>query len=284
MVVCYKISELKKCLAETGGKDRSIGFVPTMGALHKGHLKLLNSAREENQVLVASIFVNPIQFNNPEDYNLYPRDDTNDLSLMERAHCDVVFVPNAEEIYPQNPTINLNFGTYESGLEGAFRPGHFSGVGVVLSKFFNIIRPDRAYFGQKDLQQCAIVSKLVEDLAFGIEVRIVPTMREDDGLAYSSRNHRLSDIERGNATRFYEALNMAKVKLLEGESIDQVRSMVTDFIQEVSSMQLEYFEIVDSRTLEPTISINYNEPISLCIAGYVGEVRLLDNLYLTENN
>ncbi len=265
------------------GRNQTVGFVPTMGALHKGHLKLLNEARGDNSVLVSSIFVNPIQFNNPKDYQKYPQDIDNDLSLMEKAQCDIVFVPSMEEMYPAESIVCLNFGSYEKKLEGAFRPGHFNGVGIVLAKLFNIIRPNRAYFGQKDLQQAVIVSKLVEDLLFGIEIKIVSTMREKDGLASSSRNRRLNDDQRKDAARFYKALKLAQKKLIEKQPIDAVREQVTRLINEQSNMKLEYFEVVNSQTLKPIETINSDEQISLCIAGYVGDIRLLDNIYLNED-
>ncbi len=251
-----------------------------MGAIHNGHLKLLKEANANNDKVVSSIFVNPMQFNNTEDYKKYPKDINKDLFLMEEAQCDVVFIPSVDEMYLQESVVGMNFGSLEMGLEGAYRPGHFNGVGIVLSKLFNIIKPDRAYFGQKDLQQAAIVSKLSEDLLFGIEIIIVPTMRENDGLAFSSRNRRLNKEQRKDAIRFYSSLKYAQKKLLQNQSIEEVTKEVTKYIDKCEGMNLEYFAVVNSQTLDPVKEINIEENISLCIAGYVGDIRLLDSIYL----
>ena len=280
MVVYEEINEIKSFLSEKIIANNTIGFVPTMGALHSGHLRLLEEARKENDILVSSIFVNPTQFNNPEDFDKYPQDVSGDLRLMDKAACDVVFTPSVDEMYPEPVMVQMNFGAFESGLEGTFRPGHFNGVAVVLMKLFHIVNPTRAYFGQKDLQQATIVSHLVKDLYFPTEIRIIPTMREDDGLAASSRNRRLNGDERRLAPRFFEALKHAQKELLAGQPIKLVKSQVEDFINQASNMRLEYFEIIDSGTLQPVETINPADKISLCIAGYVGDIRLLDNIYL----
>lgn len=283
MVVCYQISEIQKYLSQLHSENHSVGFVPTMGAIHDGHLKLLSEARRDNDSVISSIFVNPIQFNNSEDYDNYPRDIDKDLALMKEAQCDAVFIPSVDEMYPQESVVEMNFGPLERGLEGDHRPGHFNGVGIVLSKLFNILRPDKAYFGQKDLQQAAIISKISEDLFFGIEIKIVSTMREDDGLAFSSRNQRLDKEQRKDAVRFYFALKSAQKSLLQKQSIEEVTKEVTNYINERDDMDLDYFAVVDSQTLKPIKEIDIPNNISLCIAGYVGDIRLLDNIYLNED-
>ncbi len=283
MVVYNQISEIQKFLSGLNRDKQSVGLVPTMGAIHEGHLTLLETARSENEFVISSIFVNPIQFNNPRDYNKYPRNINHDIELLKQAQCDGTFIPTIDEMYPNPSIISFNFGTYDKGLEGAHRPGHFSGVGIVLSKLFNIIKPDRAYFGQKDLQQAVIVTKLSQDLHFGVEIKVVPTKREADGLAFSSRNQRLDTSQRKDASRFYSALKIAQKALNEGQPVNKVIQTVTHYINELENMSLEYFEVVNSETLNPVSKINSKEKIALCIAGFVGEIRLLDNIYLDEN-
>jgi len=282
MVVCYQISEVKKALRELRRKGKSIGLVPTMGALHKGHIHLLNAARMENDVVVTTIFVNPIQFNNPEDLEKYPSDMANDLAILKAQKCDFVFNPSVEEMYPSKLQTGLDFGSLMKKMEGAHRPGHFNGVGVVVAKLLNIIYPDRAYFGQKDIQQATIIKQLVSDLSFDPEIVIVPTVREEDGLAFSSRNRRLSSSQRKEAPKLYNALTFAQKELLKGEKVSQVKKEVEKLILESSAFRLDYFEIVNSETMVPVENINHCDQISLCIAGFIGEVRLLDNIYLRD--
>jgi pantoate--beta-alanine ligase len=213
MLIFNTISEIQHYLKTQQRAGKKIGFVPTMGALHAGHISLIERAKTENDLVVCSIFVNPTQFNNPDDLKKYPRTLELDCKLLLSSGCDVVFAPSAEEMYPNLPHLRIDFGTFETVMEGKFRPGHFSGVGIVVSKLFNIVKPVKAYFGQKDLQQVAVIRRMVEELSFDLEIIPCPTWRETDGLAMSSRNSRLSAEARTLAPQIYKALNLAKAKL-----------------------------------------------------------------------
>jgi pantoate--beta-alanine ligase len=248
-----------------------------MGALHEGHLALIEASRQTNDITGCSIFVNPIQFNNQEDLAKYPRTLEQDCALLDRAGCDFVFAPSADDMYPKAPSLVLNFGPLESVMEGAFRPGHFNGVGIVVARLFNIVHPDRAYFGQKDLQQVAVVRQLVEDLAFQLEVVPCPTLREADGLALSSRNRRLSPEERALAPQLYQVLTEAKERLLRGERVAEAKQFVQDYLAAIPAFRLEYFEVVHSVTMQPLEAVKPGHT-ALCIAAYLGPVRLIDNV------
>lgn len=259
-------------------QKKSIGFVPTMGALHQGHLQLVRQCLAENEIAICSIFVNPTQFNNPEDLANYPRNTDADLAILRSLNCQAVFCPDEKELYPGQPLINFSFGYLENVMEGKYRPGHFKGVGLVVSKLLNIIGPSRAYFGQKDLQQLTIVRRMVAELDFDTEVIAVPTVRESDGLAMSSRNQLLTASQRDKATDLYKALLAAKQKLITGMSVMSVKAEVEAFFKNSSDIELEYFEIVGSNDLKIVDDVFTDEKISLCIAGYLGKVRLIDNL------
>ena len=263
---------------DTLNSDQTIALVPTMGALHEGHLALIEQARQENDVVVCSIFVNPVQFNNPDDLARYPRTLDADQSLLESAGCDVLFAPAADEMYPEQPTLTLNFGELETVMEGAMRPGHFNGVGIVVAKLFNIVQPHRTYFGQKDLQQVAVVRRLIRDLSFPVELIRFPTVREADGLALSSRNRNLSPTERQQAPALYEALTMAHELLHEGQSVTRAKATVMGFFADRPGFQLEYIEITNADTLQPVTEVLAPGQTALCIAVYLGNIRLIDNL------
>ena len=207
-----KISEISDFLQQKKNAGKSIGFVPTMGALHEGHLELMRRAKSENDLLAVSIFVNPIQFNNPEDLKKYPRDLDNDSQLLKSVACDVLFFPEVEEMYPEKITKTYDFGVLENVMEGAFRAGHFNGVAIVVQKLFEIIQPTRAYFGEKDFQQLAVIQKLVQLESIPVEIVPCPIVRESDGLAMSSRNERLTAHERKLAPFIYNTLHSAKLK------------------------------------------------------------------------
>ncbi len=259
--------------------QRPVGLVPTMGALHNGHITLIQQARQEpDQLVVASIFVNPVQFNNPDDLARYPRTLDEDCRMLETAGCDVVFAPSAEEMYPEPPTMKLHFGELETVMEGAFRPGHFNGVGIVVAKLFNIIQPDRAYFGQKDLQQVAVIRRLIRDLSFPIDLIRCPTVREADGLAMSSRNRNLTPDEHTVAPALYEALSLAQALLTEGNSVDRVKTAVTGFFGQRLGFQLEYIEVAHADTLQPVAERQADGQTAVCIAAQLGKVRLIDNV------
>ncbi|MGM9506477.1 pantoate--beta-alanine ligase [Larkinella sp. GY13] len=258
----------------------SIGLVPTMGALHAGHLTLVEASKAQNDLTVCSIFVNPTQFNNPDDLARYPHTLEADCQLLEEAGCDLVFAPSVDEIYPTNPLMKLNFGELETVLEGAFRPGHFNGVGIVVSKLFNIIQPDRAYFGQKDLQQVAVVKRLIRDLGFQLELVRMPIVREDDGLAMSSRNRNLSSAERQEAPVLFQALTQAQDILRNDGTLDTAKTAVEGYLQNHPAFRLEYFEIANADTLQPVEQLQAPGATALCIAAHLGKTRLIDNLIL----
>ena len=269
---------LRRHLKTIKKEEKSIGFVPTMGALHEGHLSLIRSSKAQNDVTISSIFVNPTQFNNPDDLKNYPRDTEKDLEKLREAGCDAVYLPGYDDLYDKDIILSLNFGYLEEIMEGRFRPGHFKGVGLVVTKLFNIVEPDRAYFGKKDLQQLALIRTLVRELRFDIEIVAVETVREQDGLAMSSRNQLLSPEERAQATSLFQALSEAKRKLLAGESVKRVKNYVAEFIGSKAGVRLEYFEIVTTTDLRAIDEFKTDEKVSLCIAAYVGNVRLIDNL------
>lgn len=251
-----------------------------MGALHEGHLDLIKASKKTCNITVVSIFVNPIQFNNAEDFEKYPVLTDQDLSLLRKEEVDYVFLPSKETIYPESPVLSFNFGNLENVLEGEFRPGHFSGVGIIVSKLFNIIRPTIAFFGQKDLQQVAIIKRMVLDLSFPLEIQVVPTKREKDGLALSSRNMRLTSTEREKALLLIKSLNQAKNELLTGKSWLEVRNKVQQLFEEEPLTQLEYFELVHPETFEVFSEFDPHEKSSICVASFVGNVRLIDNLLI----
>lgn len=259
-------------------KNEKIGFVPTMGALHQGHLDLVQMSLENADITLVSIFVNPTQFNNTEDFKKYPNTLAEDLKKLESVGVDYVFVPNVETMYPDKTELKLDFGFVERVLEGEFRPGHFNGVGLVVSKLFHAIRPHVAFFGQKDLQQVAVIKRLVKDLSFPIELEIVPTRREEDGLAMSSRNLRLSSKEREQARILIHSLKKAKKELFEGKSWLEVQKEIEQDFLQVPLAKLDYFELVNPDTFERQSEFSPAKKSSICVAAYLGEIRLIDNL------
>lgn len=277
MEVIEQVSALRAIVTALRCGGKRIGFVPTMGALHEGHLQLLRASARENDITICSVFVNPTQFNNASDYKLYPRTLEQDISLLQTVGCDYLFAPSAEEIYPQQSVLQFSFGALEAVMEGAHRPGHFNGVATVVSKLFHMVQPHKAYFGQKDLQQVAIVRQLVRALSFDLELVCYPTVREADGLAMSSRNKRLTDAQRQQAPQLYKALQLAAANLQQ-KSIEAIKSEVAQQLQQVEELKLEYFEIADPHTLQPLQDVSGQEEVALCIAAFLGEVRLIDNM------
>lgn len=253
-----------------------------MGALHGGHVSLIRASKQQNDLTIVSIFVNPTQFNSADDLANYPRDVEKDRKLLEAEGCDWVFVPNEQEMYPEPSVTSVHFGELEGVLEGAERPGHFKGVGIVVSKFFHIVNPQRAYFGMKDMQQVAIIRRLVKDLMFPVEIIAVPTVREANGLAMSSRNERLSLEGRRAAAVLYASLNETKRFLLSGRSPVESIDEVSQKLRANSAVTLEYLHVVNSHTLEPLEYVHSAVPTSICIAAWIGGVRLIDNLSVFE--
>jgi pantoate--beta-alanine ligase len=279
MQIFHTISTLQNFLKSQRLHGHSVGFVPTMGALHKGHLSLIETSKSQNSITVCSIFVNPTQFNNAHDLAVYPRTLEADCEMLASVGCDAVFAPSAEEMYPNLPNLKFDFGDLERVMEGQFRPGHFNGVGIVVSKLFNIVQPDAAYFGQKDLQQCAVINRLVKDLGFSLQLNICPTLRETDGLAMSSRNRNLTSEQRSNAPAIYKALQGASDILKSGESSEKAKSFVSKQLSLVEGIELEYFEISNFDTLQP-INAFLEGNTALCIAAFMGKTRLIDNVII----
>jgi len=280
MKVLEKIDEVHREIQTLKSTGKTIGLVPTMGALHQGHLQLIQASRNQCDITIASIFVNPTQFNNPQDLKNYPRTSSSDLAKLKKSECDLVFMPSEFEMYPKKPSIEVNFGSLGNQLEGKFRPGHFDGVGIVVSKLFNIIQPHLAFFGQKDLQQFFIIKALVDQLNFPLKLNMVSTVREDSGLAMSSRNMRLTAEERNEAALIYKSLLTAQELLLSHTSVLEVNKKVQELFKNHKCLTLEYFEIINTNDFKTTEEIIDEENIAMCIAAEIGQVRLIDNLML----
>ena len=266
-------AELEKLRKE----GKSVGLVPTMGALHDGHLSLVNKCVAENDVCVVSIFVNPTQFNNQTDLEKYPRTVEADIKLLQNAKCAIAFTPTVKQIYPKPDKRVFDFSPLDKVMEGPARPGHFNGVGQVVSRLFDIVKPDKAYFGEKDFQQLAIIRKMVKDYNYPIEIIGCPIVREESGLALSSRNARLSQSELKTAVKISKALFESQ-KMIGEKSLKDVKEWVVKKINEDPILQVEYFEIVDSYSLQPVAEWSDSENIHGCITVYCGEVRLIDNI------
>lgn len=277
-----KIKEIRGFLKELkcNGSNLSVGFVPTMGYLHKGHMELVKLSKLQNEITVVSIYVNPIQFGAGEDYERYPRDLERDLAMCEEAGVDVVFAPEDQEMYPQLPSVKIDIPGLTDRLEGAYRPGHFNGVAIVVLKLLHIVQPDRAYFGEKDYQQLKVVERLVKDLSLLVEVVPVPTVREEDGLACSSRNVYLSPEERQSALAIYRSFLLAQ-KLFQSGNTDAnlLKEAIKDFLLKHPRVRkIDYVEITDEE-LNPVEEVKEGDRI--LVALYVGNTRLIDNWRLS---
>jgi pantoate--beta-alanine ligase len=256
-----------------------VGFVPTMGYLHEGHLVLVRQARAENSSVVVSIFVNPTQFGPQEDFAKYPRDPKRDLAMLEKEKVDIVFMPSVAEMYPPQFSSWVEVGKISERLEGASRPGHFRGVATVVAKLFNIVQPDRAYFGQKDAQQLVVIKKMVAELNMNLEIVGVPTVREPDGLAMSSRNIYLNPEERKAAVVLYQALSLAqKFWSQGGKDAQAIRQKMTELIQKQPLADIEYISIADAETLDELDIVKPPAIVSLAVK--IGRTRLIDNVVL----
>lgn len=278
MKLCRTKIELQNTL-KAQGLNPIIGFVPTMGGLHEGHLALVRQARRENEVVVVSVFVNPIQFNNSEDLEKYPRDLERDLEMLKEVGCDIVFAPENSEMYPEKPTETYDFGDLENVMEGAFRPGHFNGVAIVVKRLFDLVKPTTAYFGEKDFQQLTLIRALVEQENLAVEIVACPTVRENDGLAMSSRNTRLSDEDRRIAPQIYKILRDSR-DLADGFTPAQLKAFAEEQLQKIPRTKLEYFEIVNAKTLQPIENWSDCPRRVACVAIWLGDVRLIDNMKL----
>ncbi len=263
----------------SAGVTQKVGFVPTMGALHEGHLTLVRRARAECDVVVVSIFVNPTQFNDPKDLECYPRQVSQDCALLQGVGVDYVFVPSVDQIYPEKDCRVFDLGGVDLGMEGASRPGHFNGVAQVVSRLFDIVKPTVGYFGEKDFQQVAVIRAMVKLLSLAVEIEVVPTVREADGLALSSRNVLLSQECRAAAPKIYRALRVAQSCVKE-LSPEETTEAVTKAIEESGVLKVIYFEAVDAMTMQRVESWNESESIQGCVAVQAGTVRLIDNIKL----
>lgn len=276
MQVINTIVEMRKLRRQL---SEPVGFVPTMGYFHEGHLSLVRQARKENPTVVVSIFVNPTQFGPGEDFQDYPRDLNHDLELLEREKVDIVFVPSEEEMYPRDFNSWVDVEKVTERLEGASRPGHFRGVATICAKLFNIIQPTRAYFGQKDAQQAIVIKKMVADLNMNLEIVVVPTVRESNGLAMSSRNTYLNPEERQAATVLFKALSLARELWHGGEKdADKIRHQMTSLIQKEPLAKIDYVSIADANTMEELKKID--RPAIVFLAIRIGKTRLIDNVIL----
>lgn len=277
MKIVNSIKELRGYLAEEKQNNKRIGLVPTMGALHDGHLSLVKRCVEENAVCVVSVFVNPTQFNDQHDLETYPRTLDKDCALLETAGCDYVFAPSVEEMYPEPDTRTFDFGTVSQVMEGARRPGHFNGVAQIVSKLFYAVEPDNAYFGEKDFQQIAVIRAMVKQLNIPVTINACPILREADGLALSSRNTRLTPEQRQKAPLIARTLKESTT-FAAGKSVRETIDYVVNTINSDPVMRVEYYEIVDGNTLESIQNWSDTDYPVGCITVYCGEVRLIDNI------
>jgi pantoate--beta-alanine ligase len=251
-----------------------------MGALHAGHTSLVAAAKKANNITVTYIFVNPIQFNKKEDLENYPSSLEEDLEILAAEGCDIVFVPNKNEMYPEEPEIQISLGIIESALEGAERPGHFNGVALVVLKLLNIIQPTLAYFGQKDLQQFRVIEKLVNDVSLDINLVMMPIVREESGLALSSRNQRLSELGNNIAANIFKALKLAANKLSEGATIPKSLESSKEYFSGYPDIRIEYLTLVNYKDLSIVETASDADRLVLCFAGYIEGVRLIDNIII----
>ena len=277
MKLVHTIQELRVELDVLRKAGKKIGFVPTMGALHEGHASLVRRAVEENDIVVVSDFVNPTQFNDKNDLLKYPRTLEADCELLQKEGAAFVFAPSVEEIYPEPDTRQFSYAPLDTVMEGKFRPGHFNGVCQVVSKLFMIVEPDKAYFGEKDFQQLAIIREMVKQMRFPLEIVGCPIVREEDGLALSSRNARLSEEQRQQALNISKTLFASK-EYAAAHSVAETQKFVEDSIASSEGLDLEYFELVDGTTLQKISDWNETDYVVGCITVFCGEVRLIDNI------
>jgi len=282
MILFKKAAALTNWFDVNKKKGYNVGFVPTMGALHAGHISLIESSKKNNSITLCSIFVNPVQFNDKKDFEKYPVTLEKDIYLLEKAGCDLLFLPAVDEIYPGGLTENIHYdlGYLESILEGKYRPGHFQGVCMVLDRLFHIVKPDRLYLGQKDYQQCMVINKLISLLGVNdlIEVIISPTLRETDGLAFSSRNMRLDKDDRTKATALFQSLIRIKEKF-QNEPLGELKKKAHAMLEE-KEFKVDYFEIADAKDLSTVHEWDGKQKLVSLVAAYINEVRLIDNMLL----
>ena len=277
MEIIRTVELLRKRVKEEKQHGRSVGLVPTMGALHAGHISLIDRARADNDIVVVSVFVNPTQFNNPDDLRTYPRTEEADCEKLATAGVDFAFIPSVEEVYPEPDNRVFDLGPVAEVMEGPMRPGHFNGVAQIVSKLFAMVEPDKAYFGEKDFQQIAVIRRMVELEGFKLQIIDCPIKREDDGLAMSSRNVRLTAEQRAIAPNIARTLN-ASIEYAKDHTVAETKQHVIDTINSFPQMEVEYYEIVDALTMQPINTWQDAGQAVGCITVYCGEVRLIDNI------
>ena len=282
MKVIHTIKDLQAELSVLKAQGKKVGLVPTMGALHAGHASLVKRSVNENEVTVVSVFVNPTQFNDKNDLVKYPRTLDADCKLLEACGATYAFAPSVEEMYPKRDTRQFSYAPLDTVMEGAFRPGHFNGVCQIVSKLFEAVKPHRAYFGEKDFQQLAIIREMVRQMQFDLEIVGCPIVREEDGLALSSRNARLSAEERENALKISQTLFKSRT-FAATHTVSETLKFVEDAITAVPGLRLEYFEIVDGNTLQKVDNWNQTSYVVGCITVFCGDVRLIDNIKYKES-
>lgn len=281
MIIVHTHKELNEVLDKQRVQSKSIGFVPTMGALHQGHLSLLKQAKSENDIVVCSIFVNPTQFNDPNDLEKYPRPIEKDIQLLQSVDCDVLFMPEISEMYAENEVWEHSFGRIETIWEGAMRPGHFKGVGQIVYKLLNLVHPNRSYFGQKDYQQTVIVKQLCKDFGIDTQIIVCDIVREANGLAMSSRNIRLTEQEQIDASKIYEALINTK-RLVQQKNFDipHLIEQSKNKLLEINNISIEYVSIVDAENMLEVSKIDEKSSQLMIIAVRIGNTRLIDNMFI----
>lgn len=280
MIIVSTVAEVRNHIEKAKAKGQKVGFVPTMGALHNGHLQLVSRSVSENDFTVVSVFVNPTQFNDPKDLEKYPRTLDADCALLDSVSCNLVFAPSVQDIYPEPDTRLFCFAPLDTVMEGKFRPGHFNGVAQVVSRLFDIVTPDIAYFGEKDFQQLAIIRRMVKDLNYNIEIIGCPIVRQADGLALSSRNTLLSKEELAIAPEIRKVLSESKNRW-HNQSLQETLEQVKSYFETSEQFRLDYFEIVDGNTLQPIADKEDTDYAVGCIAVFLGSVRLIDNITYT---
>ncbi len=284
MIIFKQAAEISRYLLSKGRNHLTTGFVPTMGALHEGHIELVKKACRQNDLMIASIFVNPAQFNNPIDFAKYPNTIEKDIALLEKSGCDILFLPSVNEIYPDgyNSSIHYDLGLLETQLEGRFRPGHFQGVCKVVQRLLDIVKPTTLYLGQKDFQQCMVIKKLIEITGIKTHLIICPTKREADGLAMSSRNLRLTTEERKRASSIYEELKNIKKNINKTEIAVLKDSAKQTLV--AKGFKVDYIEIAKTSNLQIIETYNNDQDLVVLAAAYLNDVRLIDNMPLTQIN
>lgn len=281
MQIANTVEELHRVILETSKRDKkvsSIGFIPTMGALHHGHLQLIKKAQKENEITICSIFVNPTQFNDESDLIKYPRTEKEDALLLESINTDILFLPTVVEVYPNgiNEEIKFEFGGLENEMEGAFRPGHFQGVGQVVNRLLEIVQPDTLYMGQKDFQQFSLINYMIKDRKIPVRLRVVPIVRDENGLALSSRNVRLTPDNKGKAHIIYSTLKEME-QFMESISVHELQNMAMAKFSAIDDFKPEYVTIADGYSLKPIENFQDHYYVVVCTAVWAGDVRLIDN-------